>query len=519
MLIFKIADLRSFQNFVSQKNIKTTNMKNTLSIIAFLSVLFFAASCSDDFLEQPPRSDLTVGSFPVTAEDALLATNAAYNITRAWQIATGGFPILDIMADDAVKGSNPGDGLEVSVYENFTHTPTEGSIERWYKTVYEAIRRANLVIIEVPKIEMDAALRDRYVGEARFLRAYHYSSLVRGFGAVPKVLKIDPPLDLGRTPVQEILEEIVYPDLEFAISILPERSGYSPEDLGRATKGAARGMLTRTKLFFGEFQDVEDLTRDIIESNEYELVPDFADIFPEANEHNEESVFEISAQPANFDDGGNQYGNTTGVRGSPNKGWGFGRPAYPWILEMEANNDPRLEPSILRLGEVIDGITITGEGATPDETIVDGEIVEIEVYNQKVWVSGTDGISSFGHNRRIIRYADVLLMHAEALNENGKTGEALMFLNMIRERARGGNPNVLPDITVTGKDAVRDAILEERKYELAFENRRFWDLVRTGKAAEILGPLGFISGKNELLPIPQSEVDISQGRITQNPMY
>jgi hypothetical protein len=110
-------------------------------------------------------------------------------------------------------------------------------------------------------------------------------------------------------------------------------------------------------------------------------------------------------------------------------------------------------------------------------------------------------------------------MHAEALNENGKTPEALTFLNSIRARARGDNSGVLPDITVTGKAAVRDAILEERKYELAFENRRFWDLVRTGKAAEVLGPFGFIAGKNELLPIPQSEIDVSQGRITQNPGY
>ncbi|MFT4970814.1 MAG: hypothetical protein ACI9JY_000009 [Saprospiraceae bacterium] len=494
-------------------------MKNTLPIIAFLSILFFAASCSDDFLEQPPRSALTVGSFPATPDDAFLAINAAYNINRTWQIATGGYPILDFMADDLVKGSNPGDGIDVAVYQNFTHTPTEISAERWYKTVYEGIRRANLVITVVPDIEMDNVLRDRYVAEARFLRAYHYSSLVRGYGAVPKVTQIDPPLTLGRTEVQEILDEIVYPDLEFAISILPERSEYAPEDLGRATKGAARGILARTKLFYGEFQDVEALTQDIIESNEYDLVPDFSEIFPEANEFNQESIFEISARVGEFNDGGNQYGNTVGVRGSPNKGWGFGRPAYSWIIEMEDQEDPRLEPSILRLGEVIDGITIAGDASTPDETIIDGEIVEIEVYIQKTWMPGADGLTSWGHNRRIIRYADILLMHAEALNENGKTPEALTFLNSIRARARGDNSGVLPDITVTGKAAVRDAILEERKYELAFENRRFWDLVRTGKAAEVLEPFGFIAGKNELLPIPQSEIDVSQGRITQNPGY
>lgn len=495
-------------------------MKSHILFLFFFSfsMVFFSA-CDKDFLDQPPRSALTVGTFPVTPDDAVLATNAAYNSLRTWQINTGGFPLLDMMADDATKGSNPGDGTAIAVYDKFEHTPTEGSLERWYKTMYEAIRRTNLVINEVPNIDMDAALRDRLVAEARFLRAYHYSVLVMGFGDVPKVTVIDAPLDLGRAPVSEILNEIVYPDLEFAMATLPEKSQYAPEDLGRATRGAARGLMARVKLFYGDFAAVEQLTGDIIASGEYSLVADFAQIFPTSNEQNEESVFEISALPDWFENGGNQYGNTQGVRGTPNKGWGFCRPAYSLILEYRANNDPREDASILFLGEVIDGITISGEGATPDETIVDGEIVEIECYNQKVWTPTADGRESFGHNRRIIRYADILLMHAEALNENGKTADALTFLNKIRERARGGDPAILPDITASAKDAVRDAILDERKYELAFEGLRFWDLVRTGRAEAVLGPLGFQKNKNELFPIPQSEVDISQGRIKQNQGY
>ncbi len=488
-------------------------------ILSLTVLLFLATSCGEDFLEQPPRAALTVGSFPTTPEDAFFAVNGAYNSLRAWQLATGGFPILDIMADDVVKGSNPGDGLAISVYENFEHAADEGSLERYYKTVYEAIRRTNLVINEVPNISMDATLQTRLIAEARFLRGYHYSVLVRSFGAVPKVTDIDPPLDLGRTSVEEILRDLVYPDLEAAAAILPEKSEYAPEDLGRATRGAALGLLARVKLFYGDFQAVEDLTREIIESDEYALVPDFADVFPAQNEHNEESVFEISARPEDFAEGGNQYANTVAVRGTPNKGWGFGRPAYKWIADLEETDDPRLEPSILRLGEVIDGVTISGDGTTPDTIRTNGEITEIEVYNQKTWHPGTDTRSSFGHNRRIIRYSDILLMHAEALNENGKTDEALTFLNEVRARARGDNDDVLPDIETTNQDAVRDAIIEERYYEFAFENRRFWDLVRTDRAAEVLGPLGFIEGKNELLPIPQSEVDISQGRIEQNPGY
>jgi len=485
-----------------------------------LIAIFTLVSCGDDFLDQPPRAALTIGSFPADGTDAVLATNAVYNITRTWQINTGGFPLLDIMADDVTKGSNPGDGTAIRVYESFEHTSSEGSTERWYKTLYEAIRRSNLVINEVPNIQdIDAGLRDRLVGEARFLRAYFYGQLVRGFGAVPEVTVTDPPLDLERAPVDNILNNIIYPDLEYAISILPERSQYPPEDLGRATKGAARGLMAQIRLFYGDFAEVETYTGDIIRSGEYSLVPDYGQVFVSTNEHNEESIYEISAQPDWFVNGGNQYGNTQGVRGTPNKGWGFGRPAYPLLVAFEAQDDPRMEPSILFLNEVIDGITITGEGSTPDTIFQNGNIMEVEVYNQKVWFPGTDSRTSFGHNRRIIRYADVLLMHAEALNENGKSSEALGFLNQVRARARGNNSEVLPDITVTGKEELRAKILEERYFELALEGFRFWDLVRTNRAAEVLGPLGFVEGKNEVFPIPQSEVDISQGRIIQNPGY
>jgi len=492
----------------------------TIHKLILLIALFGITSCGDEFLEQPPRGSLTVGSFPASEADAELAVNACYNILRTWQINTGGFPILDMMADDGLKGSNPGDGVAISVYDKFEHNAIEGTAERWYKTVYEAIRRTNLVINEVPNIEMDVALQQRYIAEARFLRAYFYSIILRGYGDLPLVTTIDPPLDLERSPIQQILDEVVYPDLENAIAILPKRSEYPPEDLGRATSGAAEAMLARVKLYYGDFADVEALTRSVIESAEYSLVPSFDDVFTEANEQNEESIFEIGALRQNFANGGNQYGNTQGVRGSPNKGWGFCRPSYlDLIVEYVENEDPRLDATVLFQGETIDGIFIAGDGSNPDTIRENGQIIEVECYNQKVWVPGITSLESFGHNRRIIRYADVLLMHAEALNENGKSAEALPFLNQVRARARGNNANVLPDVTTTDMTQLREAIWAERKYELALEGLRFWDLVRTGRAAEVLGPKGFQANKNELLPLPQSEIDISQGRIIQNPGY
>jgi hypothetical protein len=184
--------------------------------------------------------------------------------------------------------------------------------------------------------------------------------------------------------------------------------------------------------------------------------------------------------------------------------------------------DPRLESTIIFLGEVLDGVVISGSGDTPDVTYVPSsstEIAEIESYNQKVWTPGTNVDTQHDHNRRLLRYADVLLIAAEASNENGKSAQALTYLNQIRARAREGNTTILPDITETNKDQLRDIILHERRVELALEGHRFWDLVRTNKAAQVLGPLGFQANKNELLPIPQTERDLTSGRLEQNPNY
>jgi len=299
--------------------------------------------------------------------------------------------------------------------------------------------------------------------------------------------------------------------------LLPSISRKEPvraEDAGRATQGAAKALLARVYLFRGDFENAEDYALEVILSDEYDLEPIFADANGKNGEHGVESVFEIGAMEVEGA-GGNQYANTQGVRGSPNRGWGFNRPSLNLRNSFEPG-DPRLDATIIDLGETLDGILILGDGTTPDEVLVDGVVTEVECYNQKVWYPGTNTITQWGHNRRLIRYADVLLMAAEALNENNKTGEALNYLNEVRRRARQGNNAILPDITVTEKTALRQAILDERRHELALEGHRFWDLVRTGRAATVLGPLGFVSGKHELFPIPQNEIDISQGSLEQN---
>ena len=482
-----------------------------------LSVILLLSSCTK-FLESNPQGVPTQEAFPTTAADALLSTNAAYTTLRNWHYHSGGFPILDIMSDDAHKGSNPNDGLNtVGPYNNFSIITTQDGLDRWWSALYQGVKRANVVIEKIPEINMDEALQQRYVAEARFLRGLYYFDLVRAWGGVPIVTSTTPPLEVPRSTQEEVYK-LIEEDLLFAVQNLPAKGSYGGNNIGRASNGAAKALLAKVYLFRKDFINAEKYAVEVIQSGEYNLEPNFVDANGKNGQHGMESVFEIGAME-NESPLGNQYANTQGVRGTPNRGWGFNRPSLNLRYSFETD-DPRLKGTIIDLGDELDGITILGDGTTPDETYDDdGNLIEVECYNRKVWIPGTSTDTQFGHNRRLIRFADVLLMAAEALNENGKPGEALIHLNRVRTRARNGNPAILPDITEVGKDALRDIILNERRYELALEGHRFWDLVRTGKAAQVLGPNGFISGKHELLPIPQNEIDISQGVLTQNPNW
>ncbi|MBW6459095.1 MAG: RagB/SusD family nutrient uptake outer membrane protein [Bacteroidales bacterium] len=490
-----------------------------INIIPAFIVILFLNGCSD-FLDKELQNSLTQEAFPVTESDALLATNTTYTTLREWFYHSGGYPILDFMSDDAHKGSNPNDQLPtLGPYETFGHTPSQDGLDRWWNTLYLGVKRCNVVLDYVPEIQMNPALRDRYLAEASFIRGLLYFDMVRAWGGIPLVTSTNPPASLGRSDAEEVYALIIA-DLEVAVRDLPERNEYSGDDKGRATKGAAKALLAKVYLFRQEYTKAEPLLMEVINSGLYGLEPVFTDANSVNGNHGIESVFEIGAmQLESTDAGGNQYANTQGVRGTPNRGWGFNRPSLDLRNAFE-QGDPRLKGTIIDLGDVIDGVTILGDGSTPDETTdEDGNVIEVECYNRKVWVPGTTTITQWGHQRRLIRYADVLLMAAEVLNENNKPGMSIFYLNMVRARAREGNNSILPDIMITDQALLRDIILQERRYELAMEGHRYWDLVRTGKAPEVLGPHGFVTGKHELLPIPQTEIDISQGTLSQNPNW
>ncbi|MCF8371373.1 MAG: RagB/SusD family nutrient uptake outer membrane protein [Bacteroidales bacterium] len=488
----------------------------TICLLVVISGVFMFNSCKKDFLEIKPQGILTEAVFLKTENDAVLATNAIYNSAREWNFYTGGYPILDILSDDANKGSNPGDGAFLNLFETFQFTPSNGDISRWYSALYKTIRRTNIVIEKVPEINMDEALKLRLVSEAKFIRAYCYFNLVVAFGDVPLVLITNPPADLDRTSKEQIYNEVIITDLQSAIDNLPEKSEYPSDDLGRATKGAARATMAKVYLYRGDFEKTATYALDVINSNEYSLEPDFSDAFSLEGQFGVESIFEIGAFPEeNFTNGGNQYANTQGVRGSPNKGWGFNRPSVDLINSFEAG-DLRKDATVIFLGETIDGVLIEGDVNTPDVTYTDDTetvIKEMETYNQKVWTPGITTVEEWGYNVRLIRYAEVLLFAAEALNENGNPAEALVYLNEVRTRSG------LSPIASTDVNTLRELIWKERRSELAMEGSRYFDLVRQNRAEAVLGPLGFVKGKHELFPIPQNEIDISGGKLQKNPNW
>ncbi len=488
---------------------------NTKTWASALLFLVFT-SCSESFLEKEPLGLLTSANFFTTEDHAIQATNAVYSHLRDWEVHVFAYiGVTDIASDDSDKGSTPTDANFLLEVDDFTFDAGNLAFSTVWRGYYKGIYRANLCIENIPNIEMNEALRDRLVAENKFLRAYFYLNLVRWFGGVPLILQ---PLEREeyntqtRATVDQVYAQIEQ-DLKDALEVLPEKNQYQALDLGRATKGAARGMLARMYLSRGDWANASLYAKQVIESNQYALYSNYGKIFTREGEHSSESLFEVGTASFTTGGGGSQYNEVQGVRGTPNLGWGFNRPSDNLVSSYEPG-DPRRDATVLYVGEVL-----------PDGSAVveDNPQILNERYNQKAWFLQPEagGNGNGGGNIRILRYADVLLMYAEAQNELGNAAEALIYLNQVRARARGLNPNLLRDVTVTDQTQLRERIWRERRSELAMEQIRLFDLQRQGRAATVLQALGksYATGKNELFPIPQTEIDLSGGNLTQNPGY
>ena len=485
-----------------------------------LTITLLASGCQKDFLDRRPPGELTFEEFFQNADQAVQATNAVYEQYRSFDLAALSYiGCTDILSDDADKGSTANDAPLLSDLDNFTMDATNPYISPLYKGHYRAIARANVAIEGIARVEsMDEALRSRLIGECKFLRAYSYFLLVQWFGdlvLVTKTLQGDEYYAQTRQP-KEVIYAQIEQDLKDAAAVLPEKDGYPASEKGRVTQAAAKGLLAKLYMLKKDWASAEAQCMDIINSGKYSLLTRYADNFLPVGENGTESIFEIQTVALETQQaagpGSSPYNMVQGVRGVPNLGWGFNRPSDNLVSSYE-NGDPRREATIIYVGEILP------DGSTQ---VKDNPEIINERYNQKAWVPAHSGLQDNGPgNIRVLRYSDILLLAAEAKNELGKSGEALPLLNLVRKRARGTNNFILPDVTVTDQTQLRERIYRERRVELAMEQHRWFDLVRWGRAETVMTALGksFVANKHEVLPIPQTEVDLTSGKVTQNNGY
>ena len=477
---------------------------NTI-IIASIMLLTFGGCNDNEFLDVKPSKE--------TPEQALSSPTAATELVNAIynkfldynQSSFSWIGVSSITSDDADKGSTPGDlGTDKDLLDDLTFTSTALSFNEVWEGNYQGIARANQALNYLPELDIDENLRTRLIGESKFLRAVFYFRLVRMFGGVPLIegvpnIQNEDDINAANTRVsKEEIYTFIKSDLNDAVESLPV--SYTSLDIGRATKGAALTLLAKVNMYQGNWQQVADLTSQVMGLG-YGLTPEYEDIWKEIGENNSESIFEIQARGETPNKGVQGYFVTQGATGAGGWGWGFNTPTED-LTNFYEEGDERRDATIIFRGETLwDGLLVANTVFNPR-------------YNQKAYVSksmesfnGADWESN--KNIRILRFAEVLLMNAEAAINLG--GDAKTPLNLVRNRA---GLESLDNVTLLD-------VWKERRAELAFEHDRYFDLVRQGRAGQVMREHGknFVDGKHELFPIPQTQIDLSDGQLTQNPGY
>lgn len=544
------------------------NQFKALTYSALALATLSLSSCNDWLTEETPGTT-KVSEFFTSLSTAEAVVNAAY-VPMTWEFGTTYYPewyFGDIVSDDALKGGQDiNDGADLRELENFKANSDNEILLEYYRAQWQGIQRANLAIDEIPttrietegdEAEKQAKYRDRYLGEAYFLRGFYYFRLARMFGGMPLidyVIKSSNQWAQTRSTMDKTLNFAIE-DFKRAENLLWKKDKYSDEELGRATKGAAQAMLLKANLYRADylrnagneteaqkyFAEAAKWGKEVIQSRQYSLWPNYLDNFRLANENGRESVFEIQyTEEATSDYGGEGYTRgtmTTILQRSRSSafgeaGWGYDRPTQNLYNEYEAGDARRDETILVPTDEQIE---------TPAQEIYCGDRMlnrKYAMYND----GANGGIYKLAHATRSpknniqIRYADVLLMYAEACCESGDLPSAKSALKEVRDRAGLSQfpyTAVIQGQTVTFNDNqedLRKAIRHERRVELAMEGHRWFDLTRWGIAKETMDTYmageteeakelygTFQKGKHELFPIPSKEIDLSG--IEQNPNW
>ncbi|MFA5646848.1 MAG: RagB/SusD family nutrient uptake outer membrane protein [Bacteroidales bacterium] len=469
-----------------------------------------------DFLDEDMEGIYTSTTFYQTDEHAMLALTAAYQPMSFTSIKNPLWVFGDVASDDAIKGGIPGDQSEIEFIEQFTYTRDNGFLLSIWQRYYEGISRANDVIHRLGPNVSDE-VKESVVAEAKFLRAYYYFHLVNIFGEIP--LKIKPAytaddLHVPTSSVAKVYERI-QTDLLDALNVLPATS----LQVGRATQGAALGLLAKVYLFQEQYQLCLDVIEDIELLSLYSLVPVYNQSFRFDTQNNAESLFEIQHLSGQDPFVGNSLNQWFAPQAE--NGYFFNVPTEDFVNAFEKTvegvSDPRLNYTLGREGTT----WINGEPFNPSWSPT-GFIQKKHLQPLSEISAGTKGNGDL--NYVFMRYAEILLIKAEALNELNQSPLALGPLNEVRKRARecylfdesldgfGTIPtDLLPDVTNTNQDHLREIIRNERRVELGFEFHRFYDLMRYGKsyAEGKLANTNFIYDEHRFFPVPQNEADIN----------
>lgn len=551
-------------------------MKKISKIIYRLSLItlagYAAFSCGDDFLDFDPVAAENSASFYIRMDQAEQAVAAAYSTLVArtcWDrnvlLYLGETPSPDAAAGGDYENEVP----EAEVFNTHTPETTSTILEETYGNLFRGVYFSNLAMENITKVldtdpNANETLINRRIAELKFLRALNYLYITHIFGQVPLVDHVLGPSEyyMDVVTIGEIFD-LIENDLKDAIPILLEKSALGSENIGRATKGAAKALLARLYLFessyarnfsgdarFGEmsehWQDVLDLCKDIETSGEYSLVGYNGETFetwwgPETNgyryiftvegENCPESVFEVQF----INDGlgytltragsivqwtAPRYCDVNGVQQQTGY-WGLGWPTQYHVDEYEAG-DIRFETNVAAPGDSIEIADGTRWPVNFDNTATGYYLSKYELSAEQFAQAPGHGWQKSPYNHKLIRYSDVLLMAAEAAIMLGNNADATTYINMVRTRARNcGGGTVPADLTGT---ITLEQLIHERQIELAFEGRRYFDMVRWGIAEEEIDgsttaegvPISYSSPKDDFQPLPQREIVTSNGNLTQH---
>jgi hypothetical protein len=507
---------------------------NIYTILIYSCLAWFCVSCSKNFLDQPPTGSFNEDTYYKDVEQLETGLVACYSGFINYSFDMADWCAGDINSDDADCGSIYTDEPDLYNLSYSRQNANNGYIYGGWSTYYGIIARCNQVIEKSAGTVGDTAEINKIVNQARFIRAICYYHLVTDFGDVPLITKFLYPgdLNLKRSPASEVWD-LIKEDLLKATE-LPTKTEWN--EFGRVTSGAAWAMLGKVYLTERKYEEANHAFSQVVNSNQYSLVSDYGFIFSHDGENCDESIFEI--QTKNHIENGSltTWSAVYRLPRDPNQGWGFDTPTQDLFNEFEPG-DPRIIYTFLFRGDVF-----PMEGS---DTYTAENFASPTGYNcRKVWIPWSERRDvnwwEYAYNYRYLRYAEVLLLYAESLNEVSKPDSAKLLLNMVRARARNTlttdpqriscafslpHPDpLLPDVTTADQDELRKAIWHEQRVELAIEGHRRNMLLRIGQFKERMETAKAYAGVTVepfelLLPIPQQEIILSQGLLTQNPGY